>query len=218
MSLIRWAPVALAVTIIAGCGLPRAGVETVDDAAVPYHLLDDASPSRQEGAGDQPSLTEPLVFWVDKTEQLIPRTAQTACPNDVAELVAGLLSELTSGPGDEVRDQGLGTTLPPESGLSLTAVQDGMAVVNIEPASQIGADRLPIAIAQVVLTVTSAPDVDRVSLLSNGESVQVPVAGGALTDSPVTAEDYASMVPLKYHGSAPFVEQAHFTLPCSTVP
>ena len=218
MNLNRLAGAVVAATIVAGCGLPHGGVETVDDAAVPYHLLDDPAPSQQEGAGDQPSLTQPLVFWVDETEQLIPRTAPTGCPGDVAELVDALLTELTAGPADEVRDQGLGTALPPESGLTLTAVQDGVAVVNIEPASQIGADRLPIAIGQVVLTVTSAPAIDQVSLLSNGESVQIPVAGGALTDSPVTAQDYASMVPPKYRTSAPFIERAADKLPCSTEP
>lgn len=210
----RLAAVVLAASIVAGCGLPRGGVETVDDAAVPYHLLDDPSPSRQEGAGGQPSLTEPLVFWVDENGQLIPRTAPDSCPREGAELVDHLLSELAAGPADEARDQGLGTALPPESGLTLTDVQDEVAVVNIEPTSQIGAERLPIAIGQVVLTVTSAPDIDRVSLLSNGESVQIPVAGGALTDSPVAADDYASIVPSAYHSSAPFVDRPPVSLPC----
>jgi hypothetical protein len=218
MSLDRLAAAVVAATIVSGCGLPHGGVETVDEATVPYHLLDDPSPSQQEGAGDQPSLSEPQVYWVDETERLIPRTAPIGCPGDVAELVDALLSEITTGPADEVRDQGLGTALPPESGLTLTAVQDGVAVVDIQPASQIGADRLPIAIGQLVLTVTSAPAIDQVELLSNGEAVQIPVAGGALTDSPVTAQDYAAMVPSRYRNSAPFIERAPGTLPCSTDP
>jgi hypothetical protein len=219
MNVTRLAAVIMPVMLAAGgCGLPHGGVEAVDDDDVPYHLLEDPPQSRQEGAGDQPSPRDPLVFWVDDSGQLIPRTATAGCPGDVAELLDTLLAELAAGPADEVRDQGLGTAIPPESGLSLMAVDDGVAAIDVEPESQISADRLPIAIGQLVLTVTSAPDVDRVSLFSEGELIQVPVAGGALTAAPVRAEDYAPMVPPNYRNSAPFVERPPGELPCSLGP
>jgi spore germination protein GerM len=192
----------------AGCGLPTDGVETVDNAVVPYRLLEeDPERSDDNSDGQRPSLRNPLVFWVDEAGQLVPREPTDGCHVDADELVAGLLAELAAGPTQELREEGLATALPPDSGVDLVTVEGAEAQVNVDPGSQISADRLPIAIGQVVLTVTSAPNVDQVTLLSDGEAVQIPVAGGALVTSPVTAESYAALVPAKYRASAPFDER-----------
>ena len=182
-----------------GCGLPSEGGHTVDDVSVPYHLLDDRAAPDGSG-GDAASSTAPLVFWVDDEGLLIPRTASATCPVDVR----GLLDELRAGPMQTARSQGLATALPPESGLELVSTTSDAVTVNLETESQISAERLPIAVGQVVLTLTSAPDIRRVSLLSNGEPVQVPLADGELTTLPVSAADYVSLVPPAYQRSTPF--------------
>lgn len=196
------------VLIAAGCGLPTDGVETVDDGSVPYHLLDDGGEPSAGDEGDGPGAgAGPVVFWVDDDEQLVPRRSMSECAGDVADVLDGLLDELTAGPVDEFRDQGLATAIPPESAVELTEVADGVVSVDLRPQSQISPSRLPVAIAQVVLTVTSVPGVDDVALASDGEPLQVPIAGGALTSSPVTADDYAALVPTRFADSAPFTKR-----------
>ena len=200
--------------LVAGCGLPSDGVQTVDDATVPYHLLDDpaASGADDGDGGETPSAAGPLVFWVDERGRLVPRTAPESCPVDLA----GLLAELSDGPPQRARGQGLSTALPPESRLRLVSTEGDLVVVDVETDAQVSADRLPVAIGQVVLTVASAPEVARVSLLSNGDPVEVPQADGALTTGPVTPASYASLVPSRYRGSAPFREGRTSEQECRT--
>ena len=76
----------------------------------------------------------------------------------------------------------------------LVDLRDGVAEIEVETASVVSADRLPAAVGQVTLTLTSAPGVSAVLLLDGGEPVPVPLPGGALTSEPVDAEDYASLV------------------------
>ena len=78
---------------------------------------------------------------------------------------------------------------------------DGVALVEFDPATSLTADRLPLAMGQLVLTVTSAPGIEAVQVGAAGEAVEVPLPGGALTDRPVTADDYAIFLPERFLGS-----------------
>ncbi len=190
-----------AVAVLAvGCGLPSEGARTVDDVTVPYHLLDDRPSPQGDQPGSVSGANELVVFWVDDDGLLIPRAASDTCPLDVATL----LDELSAGPTQEVRDRGLATALPPDATLELVATADDLVVVDLGTDTQVRADRLPVAIGQVVLTLTSTPEIRRVSLLSNGERVQLPDADGVLTATPVTAAAYKSLVPPSFWGSSPF--------------
>jgi hypothetical protein len=84
---------------------------------------------------------------------------------------------------------------PPASGLTLVDIVDGTATVEIIPASEISADRLPAAVGQIVLTLTSARGVLAVQLVDGDEALPVPLPGGALTVEPVTTEDYSALLP-----------------------
>ena len=67
-------------------------------------------------------------------------------------------------------------------------------VVELDPHLPTSAERLPLAVGQIVLAVTSARGVGAVAFFADGEPVQVPLPVGALTDGPVTASDYADLV------------------------
>ena len=73
--------------------------------------------------------------------------------------------------------------------------------MDIDDGTSISAERLPAAIGQVVLTLSSAPGIESVVLVSDGQPVQVPLPGGALTDQPVTGDDYAELLPDRFRGS-----------------
>lgn len=106
---------------------------------------------------------------------MILRSAWENCPLDVD----ALLDELSAGPTQQVRNRGLTTALPPDSRLELVTTTGDLVLVDLKTETQISADRLPTAIGQVVLTLASAPGITRVSLLSDGEPVQIPDADGS---------------------------------------
>ncbi len=186
------------VLALSACGLPSPGsAQRIDDGDVPYRLLEtdvqSAEPSTQEGIPGP----VPVVFWVIG-DRLVPEAADGSCAESPEALVARLLSELTGGPGDNSRDLGRSTALPPGSGLELIDIVDGRAEVDVESDMSVSAERLPVAAGQLVLTVLSAPGVRSVSLVSEDGPVQVPLPGGALTEGSVTVDDYTGLVLDRY--------------------
>ena len=73
-------------------------------------------------------------------------------------------------------------------------VRDGTARVEVElTAGELAADQLPLALGQLVLTLTAVEGIDRVQLVSDGEPVEMALPGGKLTTAPVSADDYVSL-------------------------
>jgi Sporulation and spore germination len=185
--------------LLLSCGLPGGGsVRTVDQETVPYGLLGSETPSPgSTDSGEVPGRVS-LVFWLVDDDRLDPGPADASCAERPQEVAERLLRELAAGPTDEDRAEGRSTAIPPESMLALVDLEEGTAEVEIDPETAISADRLPAAVGQIVLTVTSAPGVRSVALVNDGVPVQAPLPGGALTDGPVTAEDYLVLLPDRY--------------------
>jgi hypothetical protein len=80
----------------------------------------------------------------------------------------------------------------------MVGVANGTAEVELSPSTSISADRLPMAVGQVVMSLTSVPGVARVVLLSSGTRLQVPLPGGALTTRAVTSADYGDLLVDRY--------------------
>lgn len=182
--------------LVSSCGVPGGGtVERIDGDTVPYRLLESASPSSSGPDDGTVSDRRPVLVWLDDHGRLVPEATSEGCDQTPEPLVERLLAELRAGPSDEARATGLSTAIPPESRLALSGIDAGAAEIDIETASAISADRLPGAVGQLVLTVTSVPGVTSVVLVSDGEPVQVPLPGGALSAGPVTDQDYAALLP-----------------------
>lgn len=184
--------------LLSGCGVPGNGhVRTVDADAVPYHLLEaDPSASVPSDGGPVPRMV-PVVFWL-LGERLVPATTGGACTDSPEELVKRLLAELAVGPDEDDRAAGRSSALPPASGLRLVGIVNETAQVEMDSGTSISADRLPVAVGQIVLSLTSSPGIGKVTVLSSGEPVQVPLPGGALTTRAVSAEDYAGLLVDRY--------------------
>jgi spore germination protein GerM len=188
--------------MLTSCGLPGDGsARTVDDDTVPYHLLERESAPVDTAQEEQLLESAPIVFWLVDEEFLVPAALDASCGEPPETLVEQLLGVLAAGPTGDARAAGKGTAIPPESGLQLLEIREGTAQIEVDPASEISADRLPVAIGQVVLSVTSAPGVETVELVSDGQLVQVPLPDGALAAGPVTPSDYASLVPDRFRDS-----------------
>ncbi|GAA1520552.1 hypothetical protein GCM10009788_25530 [Nocardioides humi] len=167
---------------------------------MPYRLLEPGTPAAGSSSPAAEPGHVPLVFWLD-AERLRPEAARASCADPPEEVVERLLSELSTGPSEEARAAGASSAIPPDSALDLVGVAGGLVTVDIETDTSLSAERLPVAIGQVVLTVASAPTVRSVALVSGGEPIQVPLPGGALTDGPVIARDYEDLLPVRYRES-----------------
>ncbi|GAB3436983.1 hypothetical protein GCM10027517_07890 [Phycicoccus ginsengisoli] len=177
--------------LLGACGAPVHGAP-VTITKVPYDLTRPTTPAT--AAPEPGGAARPSVYLV-RGQVLVPVRARSRQPTDPAAAVAEVLGQLTEGPSEQERQAGLSTALGPGTAIRLTALEGGVAKVDVAAGDQVpAASRVPLAVAQVVLSVTSVPGVDSVLVTRDGEAVELPLPGGALTASPVTAQDYASLV------------------------
>jgi spore germination protein GerM len=189
------------VLLVAGCGLPgTTEVRAVDATAVPYNLLDPEAQSRPGQIGPVPVGT-PVVFWLVHDDRLAPTAVPVSCSDPVDDVLSQQLALLAAAPDEVARAAGRSSTIPSSSQLELVDVADGVATVEFDPATSLTADRLPLAMGQLVLTVTSAPGIEAVQVSAAGDTVEVPLPDGALTERPVSANDYAILLPERFLGS-----------------
>jgi spore germination protein GerM len=77
--------------------------------------------------------------------------------------------------------------------LDVSQVDDGTATIDIAgPVDAPSGSDSRVAVAQIVLTATSIPQVHAVRLMREGESIDAPLPDGELTSAPLTADDYAT--------------------------
>jgi hypothetical protein len=198
-ALVRLA-LAVSVAVPAGCGVPSES-EPRPIAAVPYGLL-----SPGETATSRPSAAAgpgPSVYLLQDDDRLEPVEVSTTGPG-AQEAVRAVLAQLSAGPSEQERAAGLATALGPEVTVSLRRLVGDTAEVDVgASASVASAGRLPLAVGQVVLSVTSVGGVSRVVLTEAGRPLEAPLPGGALTSNPLTAADYRSLVGSRPEGTQP---------------
>ena len=178
--------------VLAGCGVPRdSAPRAVPAGQVDPRLLAESSST------PTPSPTGGFTYRVafvtpDDTLQLIPHRIS---PAPSRQQVQQLLDTLATGPDSAEHAHGLSTALPSDATLSLIDLTNGQAVVDIKAGTKDpDARRLPLSVAQVVLTLTSHPAVHAVSIFSDGQPVEAPLADGFIAHRPLTAADYRSFL------------------------
>ncbi|MEZ0491446.1 GerMN domain-containing protein [Kineococcus sp. TBRC 1896] len=183
-------------TGLAACGVPSDGqVQTIDPTRIPYAL---ASPApTPTPTPDPPRSTAPgpvRVYLLDADLRLTGLPL-TEAPASTSEAVALVLRRLQRGPTDDDRATGLQSALGADVELDVSDATDGVVTVEVQGLSEDqSADRLPLAVGQVVLSLTSVPGVTGVRLQRGGSDREVPLPGGALTDEVLTGADYASLL------------------------
>ncbi len=180
---------------LTACGVPAAGTRTLDAQEVPYRLLESA-PAQQRPAAPTgpPRVNAPRAYFLNQDDQLVaqPQPIIVGGPGDV---IAALLATIAAGPNEQQRAAGLSSAAGPDVGLQLVALTEGTAMIQVTPTESIpSADRIPLVVGQIVLSVTSVPGVSRVALLQNGQPLEAPLPGGARTSEPVGALDYQALL------------------------
>lgn len=175
--------------LTAGCGLnPTSGMQDIDPLTLPPRLLATTSPT--SAALTEPASSGSGAYFLRDTDLRLSARTLTAAPGIPA--LQELLTHLAAGPDAADRQRGLSTALPPTTRLTVTALDDDLATVDLS-FGQAPPDQTT-AIAQIVLTATSLPEVSRLLLTIDGEPLQAPLASGAQTDRPLTRSDYLAML------------------------
>ncbi|MCI2237581.1 GerMN domain-containing protein [Paenibacillus sp. TRM 82003] len=187
----------VAAAVLTACGAPSEGqVREIGPTEVPYGLLEPAPEPSADSSATAGTSSGPRVYFL-AGDRLLAVPLGSAGPQGTGDpaRLGDLLERLSAGPGQQERADGLSSALGPDVRLSTGPVVDGTARVSVEGlAENIAADRLPLAVGQVVLTATTAPGVQDVQLLRDGEVLEVPLPGGERTADPVSAGDYAALV------------------------
>ncbi|MGY1714756.1 GerMN domain-containing protein [Geodermatophilus sp. SYSU D01106] len=187
------AVVAVAVVLLTGCGLPGGAAEAIPDAEVPYGLLSaSGTPPAAETAptGDDGA----RIHLLGPGDLLTPRERPVSGA-DLPARLDDLLGRLAAGPDAGERAAALTTVLPPGTRLTVTAVEDGTATVDLTGPGEVpDGEESRLAVAQIVLTATTLSGVEAVRLTRDGEPLEAPLPTGELTDRPLTAEDYGLLL------------------------
>lgn len=177
------------------CGVPTgAAPETIPPSAVPYGLTS-TTPTRTPQTSPPPRSDEPHIYLVAADDVLVPR-GRAVEGDTLEERLAHLVAELAAGPSSAELTEELSTALPPDVRLSVTAVEGGIATIDIS-GSEISPSGLESrrAVGQIVLTATSLPGIGASLLTRGGAPLEAPLPTGELTSAPLEADDYAALLP-----------------------
>lgn len=196
--LIRRTSLVLVAALVVGCG-PRVQDTASPLRGVPGELT---APTTTSTTTTSTSIaptrttvveTESVQLHFILGESITMVVRQLATPAEPQNVLDSLLAGYpTSLFGTDVRSaipRDLEATVTVERGLA-TVDTAGSLLTEISPIDQ------PLAIAQIVLTLTSRPGIGQVEFLVNGEPQAVPRGGGELApaDEPVAYDDYAMLL------------------------
>lgn len=173
------------------CGVPS-DPTPIAISNVPYDLLSPAAAPTSRPT--TPATRGPFVYLLDSQDRLVP------VENDVvdetpSDTVSALLGRLAAGPTEDERRAGLSTALGPTATLTLRSLEGGRALIEVVTGEhEPSADRLPLAVGQVVLSVTTVPGVASVVLTAGDQTIDAPLPSGARTDRPLVREDYEALL------------------------
>ena len=183
--------------VLGGCGVPPPGTSaTIPATQLPYGL--DQRAARPTTPAALPSLAQGPAVWLVRDSALVPVAAPRVVTDSTDPKAASdaMIARLANGPNEADLGAGYRTALGPTMTLHLLRVDEGVAVVELNPGDSGpgGASQLPLAAGQVVLTLTSVPGVESVRIEQRGRPLSVPLPSGVLTTRALTEDDYLPLV------------------------
>ncbi len=193
----------LLVLMVSSCGVPSSGTyEKVTSNEIPFGLNEPQTTLPQTtttvmdpmSAESLPAaVSEPVDLFFISNSRIIKVQRNVASPANPSQA----LSSLVEGPNSSPEFVGLRTALPTTFNASVDVIR-GVAQVDATRAflnSLSGLDQ-KLAIAQIVLTLTSRPGVGQVLFSVEGKLISVPRGRGDSVASgvAVTFDDYSSLI------------------------
>lgn len=174
-------------TVVVACGItPEDSARELPADQVPFDLLDPSGsggdlPADMGGVGE-------IYLVADDVLLSVPRPiARDADLSAVVDLLA-------NGPTRNEAAIGLRSALPRDPTILSVSQTRNTATVDLDPAfTEIRAAEQPVAIAQIVFTLTRRPEVGRVAFTLEGDPVEVPRGDGSLTAEALTRSDFPEL-------------------------
>ncbi|GAB4064198.1 hypothetical protein GCM10028777_09740 [Angustibacter speluncae] len=184
--------------LLAACVGPAGpGVRTIDPADVPYDLLSTEPPpeaSTRSTEADVPGTSVAAAVYLQGPDDELRAVPVDIDPGTPLQQARQVLTRLQDGPTATDVDEGLTSALGPDLALEVGRVDDGVAEVDVSGSTTLpAADLIPVAIGQIVLSLTGIEGVDAVRLVRDGRTLPLPLPGGRLTTDPVTTGDYLQL-------------------------
>lgn len=182
--------VTLAVAVSSCAVATQESAVPVPDTDVPFSLL---LPDDPTDSTDPPIRGIATEVYLVSEEGLVrvPRTVGTRSVDD-------LIDELAAPLEPNELDAGLRSILAVDGGDPLVTggeVAGTIATVDLSPVfTALDSDSQLLAIAQLVLTLTSQPEIGEVGFTIARAPTEVPRADGTTTGDPLRAADYTSLV------------------------
>lgn len=191
---VRWSGALLLAGALAGCGVPTGGApEPIPTSQVPYDL-GSPSPTATGAPSASARVDEPRVYLVADDGALVAR-GRSLDPGPLEDRLDQLLDDLATGPTTSELTDRLSTALRPETSLTVEELSGGTVTIELGGDAQAPAGQESRrAVAQIVLTATSMPEVEAVLLSQAGEPVEAPLPSGELTSRPLSAGDYDALL------------------------
>lgn len=189
-----WIAIAVAGIVLTGCGAPAPGTTTrLNPDEVPYGLLGESKPT--QSTTTLPT-SQPHRIWLVRDGELSPVLPVRAVSGDRLAQANDLLVGLLDGPTQAQHNEGYESALSTGVTATVREIDGETAQIQIRERRDGGRPAAdgPLAVGQIILTVTSVPGIDSVLLNDGRQPLQAPLPGGALASRPVTADDYSSLV------------------------
>jgi hypothetical protein len=170
------------VTVVAACGIP------VDSAPEVVEL--EVAAAADAGGPILGDLAAVSIYLV-RDASLVNVTRDLPAPPTLEIVVDSLLGPVT----EPEQRSGLRTAIPRAT--EILAIDEDGATLHVDLSPEfavVGGEEEVLAVAQIVMTATSIEGIELVAFQLEGVPTDVPVADGALSDDPVGAEDYASLI------------------------
>ena len=171
--------------LLSGCGVPTStNARTIPDHQVPFRLLSPTTSSTT-------TTTQPAAAYVTEDTRIVQVHRDVIVPAGLTDVLGALFA----GPTTAETSQGLTTALPAKLKVLDTTTEGTRVTLDLSPNfGSITGEAETAAVAQIVLTATSQPDVSSVLFSIAGRPISVPTPGGVTTTQPVTAADYRPML------------------------
>ncbi len=186
--------------LLSGCTVATQGeFERIPQSDIPFGLANPVTPSTSTTTTSSTTqetsdvVDQPVDLFFVASSSVVRVQRNVASPATVAQVLA-LLAE---GPANEPAYAGLRSALPMNLQAEVTVTR-GVAEVDATRAFLAALQPIDqrLAIAQMVLTLTSRPGVGQVIFTVDGIPIAVPRGRGDLVEAgtPVTFDDYANLV------------------------
>lgn len=178
---------------LAACGVPTGGrPATIAASDVPYGLA--APRSTTPAATSGPARDDRPRIYLVNADGVLVASGRSVSGDTTRDRLDDLLRQLAAGPTTGERDGELTTSLPPSTRLSVSAIDDSTATVDLSGTEAPSGRQSRRAVGQIVLTVTSLPQIHAVRLTRDGQAIEAPLPSGRLTSDPLTADDYSALL------------------------